>query len=277
MPTLSFSFTITLHHLAPGATAAGLNYPDTTVPSVDVPQLRQLLHALRKTAATVTIYEPALPEIRIQTDREIFVVRTRNRRLYFVGYETALRGQEHSVSYILTTITGLAEQSRSMPPIPGAGSADPLRAASASPLPTARPGAPEQAGRRPRWIKIAVLAVVIAGCNGVTAWMLLRPVRTLAPKYTLLPAAESEALLAKYAGEYRTGGKEGDRRLLLSSSGALQLAKFGPNLAITQLVPKTARGALVEGRPALITNDPAALTLKDADTVVFFGNTYRRH
>ena len=37
------------------------------------------------------------------------------------------------------------------------------------------------------------------------------------------------------------------------------------------------RGALVDGQPALVTNDPAAVVLKDADTIVFFGNTYKRH
>jgi hypothetical protein len=107
--------------------------------------------------------------------------------------------------------------------------------------------------------------------------MLLSPPKTIAPKYSLLTPAESAALLGRVAGEYRTGSTEGDRRIIIDTTGTARLAKFGPNLAVTQPATKTLRGALVDGQPALVTNDPAAVVLKDADTLVFFGNTYKRH
>lgn len=266
MATATPTYNVTLHHLAPGAAAAGLAYPDEQLPAVPLNQLREMLYSLSELSSHLTIYEPSTPEIRIKTDREVFVVRTRYRRLCFVGYEATLRGEEHSVAYILTTITGTTETARVPEPRiierPSAGS---------------RAATEEATGGFPRWAKIAVMAVIIVGCNGTAAWMLLRPPTTLAPKFTLMTASESATLLAKFAGEYRTGSLEGDRRLIIDSIGTARLAKFGPNLSTNQPTSKTVRGAIVGGQPALITNDPAAVVLKDADTIVLFGNTYKRH
>lgn len=267
MATAAPIYHVTLHHLAPGAVAAGLAYPEEQLPGVPLPQLREMLYALSEVASRLTIYEPSAPEIRIKTDREAFVVRTRYRRLWFVGYETSLRGEEHSVAYILTAITGNTETAKAPEPRLD-------RPSSASPVISLTP---DEAGRFPRWMKIAVMAVIIIGCNATAAWMLLAPPKTIAPAYSLMTPAESATLLGRVAGEYRTGSAEGDRRIIIDTTGTARLAKFGPNLAPSQAVTKTVRGALVDGQPALITNDPAAVVLKDADTLVFFGNTYKRH
>jgi hypothetical protein len=135
-----------------------------------------------------------------------------------------------------------------------------------------------ETGGVPRWVKIAVMAVVIIACNATAAWMLLSPPKTIAPKFSLMTPAESAALISRVAGEYRTGSTEGDRRLIIDTTGTARLAKFGANLAPTQPSTKTVRGALVDGKPALITSEPVgAVVLQDADTIVFFGNTYKRH
>jgi hypothetical protein len=263
------TYNVTLHHLAPGATAAGIAYPDENLPAVPLPQLREMLYALGEVASRLTIYEPSTPEIRIKTDRDTFVVRTRYRRLCFVGYEAALRGEDHSVAFILTTITGTTETAKAPEP-----RAD--RPATASPT-GAEQAAPE-AGGLPKWMKIAVMSVIILGCNGTAAWLLLRPPTTIGPKFTLMTPADSAALVARVAGEYRTGSGEGDRRIIIDASGVARLAKFGPNQTPIQPVSKPVRGALVDGQPALVTENPTgAVTLKDADTVVYFGNTYKRY
>ena len=364
MATAAPAYTVTLHHLAPGALAAGLAYPDEQLSAMPLPQLRELLYAFTELAAQLTIYEPSLPEIRIKTDRESFTIRTRYRKLWFVGYETALRGEEHSVAYILTTITGTAETAKAPEPRPdraslasatttstryfatfqvesgdrmelsvsgseygmlaegekvqlgraypealtvrNSGSIDEyVRVAvscywvdaAGNKMPALSPrliglhlltggngwtedaaaATPEETGRFPRWLKIAVMAVIIIGCNAGAAWMLLTPPKTIAPKFSLMTPAESVALLGRVAGEYRTGSQEGDRRLIIDPTGTARLAKFGPNQAVTQPTTKTIRGAIVDGKPALITGDPAAITLKDADTLILFGNTYKRH
>jgi hypothetical protein len=263
MPASTYS--VTLHHLSPDATAAGLDYPDEQLPTVTVAQLRELLFALSAVAAKLTIYEPSTPEIRVKTDREIFIIRTRYRRLCFVGWETILRGEDHSVAYIMSTVTGTQEQ-----PVKTSPKLDrPYTPSHAS-------NPPVDMGVVPRWAKITVLAVLIIGFNAVTAWMLLRPPPTLVPKHELLSESESRALMIKTSGEYETGTQEGARRLVIDPDGVLRLAKFGPQRTVLEERRKPARGALVDGRTALITAD-GVVVLKDADTVVYFGIPYHRH
>jgi hypothetical protein len=262
--TAPANYNVTLHHLSPDATAAGLAYPDEQLQAVTVAQLRDLLLALSIVATQLTIYEPSTPEIRIKTDREIFVVRTRYRRLCFVGWETILRGEDHSAGFILSTITGTVEAVKAAP-----------KMERYVPI-TAPSGASPMAAGFPRWAKIGALTTLIIGFNATTAWMLLRPPPSLLPKHELLGVFESRALLVKVAGEYETGVQEGDRRLVIGADGSLRLAKFGPQRSVLEERRKIVRGALVDGRAALVTPD-AVIVLKDADTVLLYGNTYRRH
>ena len=259
------AYSITLHHLSPDAKAAGLAYPDEHLLAVSIGQLRELLYSLGEVAARQTIYEPSSPEIRIKTDRDIFTVRTRYRRLCFIGWEAMLRGEEHSVAYILAAITGSTEHGKVLPKIE-------------RPAPSYKPHSASSfdTGGMPRWVKITVMAVLIIGFNATTAWLLLRPPPSLAPKFTLLPDFESRALLTKVAGDYATGNHEGDRRLVIESDGTLRFTKIGPKKTVLDETTKTAQGGLAEGRAALITSDPAVLAIKDSDTVVLYGTTYHR-
>jgi hypothetical protein len=258
------AYSVTLHHLSPDATVAGLAFPDEQLPTVTVAQLRELLLALGTVAAQLTIYEPSTPEIRVKTDREVFIIRTRYRRLCFVGWEAILRGEDHSVAFIMSTITGTVEL-----PVKAAAKIERYTPSAASHPQVDTTG-------MPRWVKIAALATLIIGINATTAWMLLRPPPSLVPKHELLPESESRALLLKVSGEYETGTQEGARRIVIGSDGVLRLAKFGPQLSILEERKKVARGALVDGHAALVTAD-TVVVLKDADTVVMFGIPYRRH
>ena len=206
-----------------------------------VAQLRELLYALSMVASNLTIYEPSTPEIRIKTERDAFVVRTRYRRLCFVGWESILRGEDHSVAYILSTITGTAGSPRLAAPRIERPSAVSSSGSSASPMP---------AGGVPRWAKIAVMAVLILGINATTAWMLLRPAPSPLPQHEVLAESDSRALLAKAAGEYETGTAEGSRRLIIDANGTLRLAKYGPLKAILDERTKPIRGAMVNGHAA---------------------------
>src|SRR4051812_27357419 len=109
MAASTTTFSVTLHHLSPGAKAAGLGYADEQMPTVTAVELVELLHALSDVASGLTIYEPSNPEIRIKTEREVVVVRTRYRRLCFVGREAQLRGEDHSVAMIMAAASGVAE------------------------------------------------------------------------------------------------------------------------------------------------------------------------
>jgi hypothetical protein len=264
---ISATFNVTLHHLAPGAAAAGVGYPDEQLTGVTADQLEGLVRALREVASRLTIYEPSAPEIRIKTDRENYVIRTRYRQLCFVGREALLRGEEHTVDYILGTITGLAEP----------------EVKTVTPRSFERPTATGPAGGRVAagggfsdWAKIAALLGLSLACVGGGLWLMLRPSRSLAPKFTLLSSTDSINLLSRTAGEYQTGTAEGDRRLIIGNDGTLRIAKYGPALAIAEEVIRTGRGASQDGQPALATSDPYVMLIKDADNVVLYGQNYKR-
>jgi hypothetical protein len=261
-------YSVTLHHLAPGATAAGLGYPEEQMPAVTTTQLAELLQSLSLIAGSMTIYEPSSPEIRIKTEREILVVRTRYRRLCLVGRESALRGEEHTVARIMAAVSGVEEPEIEFVPV----------------RPSERPPAPAPVGTRayaspggiPEWFKIALLSVLILGCLGTGVWLLVKPAKGLAPNFKYMPPAESTALLARAAGEYRTGTAAGDRRLIISADGTLQLAKYGAAQAITDESVRTIRGAYKDGQPGLATSDPYLIEVRDADTVVMYSQPYKR-
>lgn len=268
------AFNVILHHLAPGAREAGLAFPNVELAGVTAAQLRDLLLAFEMVASHLTIYEPSTPEVRIRTEQNTYVVRARYRQLCFVGYEATLRGEDHSLQFILSTITGTAE-----PLGPGVKLDRPAASHPAEPGASAHPHAAPAAPvtGRPRWVKLAALAGLILLFNLITAWLVLRPAPTFAPEHQFLRDDASRALLAKVAGEYLTGTQEGDRRLVIAPDGRLRLAKYGPQHAVVEERTKTVRGALVNGRPALLTNDPYVLELKDANTVVLYGTSYRRN
>ncbi|HVZ62982.1 MAG TPA: hypothetical protein VG936_00225 [Lacunisphaera sp.] len=258
------TYSVTLHHLSPDATAAGLAFPDEQLQGVAANQLRDLLQALAVVASRLTIYEPSTPEIRVKTEREIFVIRTRYRRLCFVGWETILRGEDHSVAFIMATITGTLEAAKVTPKV----------IERYVPTPST-PSAAAMPGGTPRWFKIAVLATLIIGFNGFTAWMLLRPPPSVVPKHELVSESESRALLQRLSGEFETGAVEGQRHLVIMPSGELRLAKYGPQRSLREERTKTARGAILNGRTVLVLPD-GVLEVKDNDTVVLYGSTYRR-
>lgn len=263
------NYSVTLHHLAPGATAAGLQYPDEQLNNVTPAQLRDLLYALSGVAAGLTIYEPSTPEIRIKTDRDVFVVRTRYRQLCLVGWETTLRGEEHSVPYIVTTVGGGVPEVTRMAPVKVE------RPPSASPLGADAKAVAATSARR---LKIAIMAVLILGFNGATAWMLFKPAPTLTPSYELMGETDSRTLLIKAAGDYQTGNQPGDRRLTIEPDGTLRFAKYGPAQSIAETRLRPSSGGLVAGKPVLITSDknPAIVEIRNADTVVCTNTTYHR-
>ncbi len=265
------TFSVTLHHLSPGAKAAGLGYADEQLPSVTTVQLAELLHALSNVAAGLTIYEPSNPEIRIKTEREVVVVRTRYRRLCFVGREAQLRGEDHSIALIMAAASGIAEPE--FVALPARAVERP--SSSASPV-GARNYAAPSSGLFPHWVKLALLVVLSLGCIGTGVWMMMKPPKNFAPKFKLMSVDDSRTLLGKVAGEYRTGIQPGDRRLIIDASGSLRLAKYGTAQAIAEEIVRTVRGVTQQGVPGLATSDPYLLTVKDADSVVFYGQTYKR-
>jgi hypothetical protein len=259
-------YSLTLHQLSSDAKRSGLEFADEHLLTVTAAQVREFLGALAEVAARQSIYDPATPEIRIKTDRDVFVVRTRYRRLCLVGWEAMLRGEEHSIDIILTAISGNTDLVKIAPKVE--------RSSALSNFPYSR--SPFDRRGFPRWAKVSSMLVVVLACNTAAVWMLVRPKPSFGPPFTLLPEEESHTLFSKIAGEYVTGAHEGDRRMVVDADGTLRLSKYGPKRAIVEEVTRPTHGGLSQGLPALITADPYVVAIKDPNTVVFSGNTYHR-
>lgn len=249
------TYSVILHHLAPDARQAGTGFPDQPFPAVSLPELEVLLRNLDELALTFTEQPGLLPEIRIQTSREELQVRAVKGGLRFDSWDTQVGGLILSADEIIVKLggqpTGVAKR--------------PRRAAQPAP------------GGLPKWAKIAGLAIAIIAVNATTVWLFFKPPSTLLPRHELLAEVETRRIFQSLAGEYETGTDQGDRRLVIASDGTLKVALYGSNRAVVHENQLNARGAKVEGIPALITIDPpSVLRIKDANTVILYGDTYKR-
>lgn len=254
------TFHIVLHHLSADARVASAAQPDHDLPKVTLERLRELLVALAATAATLPKVSAAAPEIRIRSGKDTLQVRVSDGQLRFVSWETKAGGVGLNVDQIIARVSLSAPRAEPAP-------LRPVR------IHTPSAGAPEKI---PRWLKVSLLVAAIVAINGTSVWMLLKPPPDLLSEFELLPAGASHELLAMYAGDYATGAREGDRLLTIQPDGAIQLSKYGQQRNVVQEGVKTVRGALTSGKPALLTNDPYLLEIKDPNTVVLYGDTYKR-
>lgn len=253
------TFHITLHHLSTDAKAASASQPDHDLPHATIEHLRELLVALAATAAKLPAVTAATPEIRIRAGKDTLTVRVSDGQLRFVSWETKAGGVGLNVDQIIARVNFSAPRSEPSPLRPAR-----IYQAEATPE------------KFPRWLKVTGLIVAIIAINCTTVWMLIKPPPDLLAEFELLPSSASGDLLAMVAGEYETGTREGDRRITIKPDGALQLSKYGQKRAVIEGNTKTVRGALTSGQPALLTDDPYLLQIKDPNTVVLYGDTYKR-
>ncbi len=254
-------YSLTLHHLSPDAREASAAMADLEVARVGPEKLRVMLTALSEVATRHRTDYSVNPEIRIKTGKSELLIRARDGGLNLVSWDKSVGGQNLSVSDILAQLDqSSADASSSKSPV--ASSSD-LRAVG---------GSSDKARRN----KIIMLVTAFLAINAFTAWNFIKPEPSFLPKHQVLPVAETREVLVKAAGEYETGSTPGDRRLIIQPDGSLILSTYGPRRTIVEQINRSAKGALYGGRPALVTNDPAMLEIKDADTVVLYGNVYKR-
>lgn len=242
-------FTVTLHHLAPDAKKAGSEFPDLELPDLKGEKLRGLIASLAKVAKQN--HGSASPELRIAAPSGKFVVRALSGGLRFTSWTTRVGGADLTPDQIFDFIAGTGDA------VAEAGTSD--------------------SSARARWMKVVLLAVLIAGSNAVTAWMLMRPPpNPFVPDYQLLPAEPAGRLLADVAGDYQTGTAEGDRRLRILRDGRVNWAKFGLQKSIAEEENFTVQSAHSGGKPALFTSTGALIEIVDGSTLKLYGDTYRR-
>lgn len=224
---------------------------------VGLPRLRALLEALAVLAPKVEY--PAVPEMRITCGDQQYLVQVREGHMRFSSWSLRAGGCDLTPAQILAAITGTDEVAE-VPVVAAAATGE---------------GHPRRRG----WL-VAVLAAGILGSNALTAWWLTSPAtnlpREVFPEYRLLEPEPAQRLLDRVAGTYETGREEGDRRLFLRRDGTVLWGKYGARLAMVEETELTAAGAESGGQPALLASNRMLIAVKDAATLVYFGDTYRR-
>ena len=246
-------FTVTLHHLAPDAKQAGVDFADVELAAIPAEKLHELLEGLASLAPGVAY--PVVPELRVAARDGHFFVQVKDGRIRFSSWSLRTGASDLTPDQIFEAITGTAREG-----------AEVLARSRNS-------GGTEPKGR---YLKIALLAVAIVGSNGVTAWVLTRPAPDLLPEYRLLETAPGRRLLSEITGDYETGSGEGDRRLIIRPDGTVRWAKYGRDRSIIEEVTLTSQPAQTRDRRALLTSERALIEVADVAALVYYGDTYRR-
>lgn len=250
-------YSLTLHHLSPDAKEASAALADLEVSRVTPEKLRTMLTALAAVAVRHRTDYSVTPEIRIKTGRTELLIRARDGGLTLVSWDKKVGGQNLTVADVMAQL----EQ---------APAADAPTAS--SPRSAGKSGGAGLSGRG----KIIMLVAAVVAINAFTAWNLLKPEPGFVPSHQLLPTDEARELLKRAAGEYETGSTPGDRRLIIQADGSLILSTYGPRRTIVEQLNRSAKGANIQGQVGLVTSDPSVLEIRDRDTVVLYGNVYKR-
>ncbi len=253
MSELPVAFSVVLHHLSPDARRAGIELAEVQLTDVSLWQLRALLNALTELAPKVAY--PVTPEMRITSEGRQFLVQVRDGRVRFSSWSVRSGGGDLTPAQILALIAGTDE-------------------AAAAPA-GATAGAGDKRRRRRIWL-IAFIAGGVLGSNGLTAWMLTRPAPDLLPVHRLLEPDPAQRLLERAAGVYETGQTDGDRRLNLRRDGTVQWFLLGEGKMVVEETTLSTVAAEAGGQPALLAGNRTMIEVRNAATLVYFGDTYRR-
>ncbi len=249
-------FAVTFHQLAPDLKRAGAEFSDFDRSGVTLDQLHGLIERL--TVLAPIVQYPAEPELRIVGPQGRFLVQARNGEILVSSWSTRTAGAKLSPKQIVAMIMGLEE---------------------AGELPLGQVGNATTASLPRRW-KLLILALAVAGSNGVTAWYLTRPPppppRELFPEHRLLAPEQAARVLTEFAGDFETGAGEGDRGLTISPDGSVRWIVRGAGRSITEETKLHARAAESGGLLVLVTDNFGMIEMKDPVTVVYFRDTYRR-
>jgi hypothetical protein len=250
------TFDVSVRHISPEGSKAGIDFTETSRPGMSVRELRQLLRGLIKLAPTVEY--PAEPTVRIEAPAGRFLVQVKAHHVQFISWSSS---QSHPVTppvdemlriFAGEAIEGELEAEDPVAPTPG------------------------QPRRNTSKVGIAVLIAVIVGLNAFTFLNARKPPSNfLAPHKVVTGPAASQALEGA-AGRYETGSRNGDRAIVLSKDGNVEWLKYGNDRAVAQRQTFPVQMAESKGTPALLTSRQTLITIKDPITLVYFGDAYTR-
>lgn len=251
------TFLIGYKQLTPDAKKAGLSFPDAERAEVPGKELRALLRSAEALAPKVSY--PLAPELRITAPSGRYVVQLKDGRLHFVSWSSAKsRGGNPTADQIFAIITG-EELEDDTTPVAAAGPADEKKSSGTK-----------------TYVISGVLAAVIMGSNLYSFWNYKKAPGNLLPAHSIVEPEPARRLLDRTWGNYETGGNPGDRRLEIGRDGKVIWVKFGVGRSIVEKKEFTVQGAKSGGQDALLTSRKSLIKVKDATSLVLFGDTYLR-
>jgi len=247
-------YVITLKHLTRDGTKAAANLPEVQLNYIPGKQLKGLLDAV--TALAPSVVFPVEPEVRIAGPAGRFVVNIKEGQLHLVSWSSANSGGRFNSEQIFGIVSG-------------AETAESVRAA-----------AGESSGLSMGFLQgkgsMILMAIAILAVNGFTVWTLMKPKKTLVPKFETLASEPAQRLLTDIAGVYVTGTAPGSRRIEIQANGSVNRYKLGAEQVLTSPQTFTVTPAKVSGKPALITSKKSVISIKEPLSLVMFGDTYLR-
>ena len=261
---MSAAYNITLVNLSADARAAEISLVTIDRPGLSPEELQVLLENFSALDAVQNV--TADPEIRVQSRRESYLIRTGQKKLFL--YDALNRespAQVLTVPQVLAELDGTAAAGRTVAPFmfsrPAEAGADSL---------AATPARPAGAELKALLILAAVAAVLWAVLTFLRATDAERP--ALSP----IDASELASLRASLPGVYMTGPLPGQHGIVVSDSGDLKIFQVNAQEA-PSVIYATWEAGRIAGKLALATNQPGGrIEVVDRDTLVYCGENYLR-
>ena len=247
-------YVLTLKHLTRDGTKAAANLPEVQLNYIPGKQLKGLLDAVAALAPSI-VY-PVEPEMRIAGPAGRFVVNLKEGKLHLVSWASANSSGHYNAAQIFGIVSGTE-------------TAESVRAASG-----------ESSGFSIGFLhgrgSMVLMAIAILALNGFTVWTLMKPKKTLVPKFEVLASEPAQRLLTDVAGVYVTGTAPGSRRLEIQADGKANRYKLGAEQVLTSPQTFTVLPANIAGKLALITSKKSVISIKEPLSLEMFGDTYLR-
>ena len=261
---MSASYNITLVNLAADARTAEISLVTIDRPGLAPEELQVLLENFAALDAVQNV--TADPEIRVQSRRESYLIRTGQKKLFL--YDALNRespAQVLTVPQVLAELDGTAAAGRTVAPFmfsrPAETGVDTLAAA---------PARPAGAELKSRLILAAVAAVL---------WAVLSFLRATAadwPALSPIDASELAALRASLPGVYMTGPLPGQHGIVVSDTGDLKIFQVNAQEA-PSVIYATWEAGRIAGKLVLGTNQPGGqIEVVDHETLAYCGENYLR-
>jgi hypothetical protein len=263
-------YSVVVCNLSPDARTATEGAGNTDLGSLSAAELSALLTTFAEIDAVQNM--KADPEIRIQTRKDRFIVRTGQRKLFL--YDARRLSEAAFVldpGEIMGEIDGTAAAKRTLPPFAYANAGRDEAAATAEEL---KYVPPPQLERR-RWtLPLLGTALVLGGYAAYAAWTADED--EAPPALTALVGAERQSEDAALTGVYMTGSEPGHHGIALLGDGRLKLFVIHAQAA-PGVVMGTYRIGRLDTKLCLATDQPGGLIkVLNRETLEYSGETYRR-